>query len=127
MKIEDLDILRPEKRIIKLDGKDIDVSFIPCGINFEVDEIVRELGGMSTEIIGDNNTGSKRAYELSIKLCSLFVENKYPELDEDWFKANVDAIQIKHFVEAIKDALTKAYLGVETETKNLKAAKRKSK
>ena len=125
MKIEDLDVLRPEKRIIKLGGKDIDVSFIPCGINFDVDAIVRELGTMTKDIIKDNGDGTKRAFDLSIKLCSLFVENKYPEMDEEWFRSNVDGVQIKHFVEAIQDALKKAYLGIETEAKNLPAAKRK--
>ena len=36
----DLDILRPEQKLVKLGGHEIDLSFIPCGITFEIDQIV---------------------------------------------------------------------------------------
>jgi hypothetical protein len=39
----DLDILQPEKTEVILAGKTIDVSFVPCGITFEVDDIVQKL------------------------------------------------------------------------------------
>ena len=42
-KVIDLDILRPDSKLIKLGGKEIDVSFIPCGITFELDSIVQQL------------------------------------------------------------------------------------
>ena len=35
--IVDLDILKPPKKIIKLGGVQIDVSFVPCGITWEID------------------------------------------------------------------------------------------
>lgn len=124
MKIEDLDVLRPEKKIVRIGGKDIDVSFIPCGITFEVDKIVQELGMMGKENIADNGQGTKRAFDLSVKLCSLFCERKYPELNEEWFLDNVDTLQIKHFADAIQDALMRAYNGIEANPKNVKAPKK---
>ena len=111
-KVIDLDVLKPESRFIKLCEKQIDVSFIPCAITFEVDQIMSELGTISQESILKNGDDTKRAFDLSVKLCSVFCEHKYPELDEEWFKNNCDATQIKVFVECIQEALNKAYLGV---------------
>jgi hypothetical protein len=127
MKIEDLDVLLPEKRIIRIGGKDIDVSFIPCAITFEVDKIIRELTTISKETILDNGEGTKRAFNLSVKLCSVFCEHKFPELDETWFMENTDPIQIKHFSSAIQEALQRSYLGIVGNSKNLKAPKKERK
>lgn len=124
MKVEDLDVLRPESRIIRLGGKDIDVSFIPCGITFEVDKIIQELGKMDQEKMAMNGEETRRAFDLSISLCVAFCSHKYAELDENWFRENTDARQIQAFSEAIKDALMRAYKGAESNSKNLKAPKK---
>lgn len=123
MKVEDLDILRPEPRLIKLGEKEIDVSFIPCGITFDVDTILNELGVMTQEEIKTDSVKSKRAFELSIKLCATFCKHSHPEMDEDWFYRNTDAYQVKAFAEAIKDALVRAYSGIEGYQKNQTAPK----
>lgn len=127
MKVENLDILRPEPKMIQIGGKDIDVSFIPCGITFDVDTIIQELQGMSQEELLVNKDMAKRAFDLSIKLCSVFCSHNHPELDEEWFFNNTDANQIKVFSMAIKDALVHAYAGVESNSKNLKAPRKKIK
>lgn len=126
MRVEDLDILRPEPRAVRIGGKDIDVSFIPCGITFEVDSIVRELQGISSDKLLANGEETKRAFELSVRLCAAFCSHKYPELDEEWFMENVDAAQVKAFSTAIKDALVRAYAGIEANPKNAVTPKRKS-
>jgi len=123
MKVEDLDILRPEPRMVHIGGKDIDVSFIPCGITFEVDSKIRELQQIDQSKLLENGDETKKAFELSIELCVAFCSYKYPELDKDWFMANTDANQIKVFSSAIKDALVKAYAGIDNNSKNLKAPK----
>jgi hypothetical protein len=127
MKVEDLDILRPEPRYLKLGNKEIDVSFIPCGITFDVDTILNELGVMTQEEIKTDSEKSKRAFDLSIKLCATFCKHTYPEMDEKWFYDNTDAYQVKAFAEAIKDALVRAYSGIEGYQKNQTAPKKKSK
>jgi hypothetical protein len=125
MRVLDLDVLRPEKRMIRIGGKDIDVSFIPCGITFDIDSIVQELSGIDQQKILLNGEETKRAFDLSVKLCSVFCSRKFPELDEEWFNNNTDARQIKEFSSAIKDALVRAYsIGVDN-PKNQKAVKRK--
>jgi hypothetical protein len=125
MKIEDLDVLRPEPKYIRLGEREIDVSFIPCGITFEVDKIVQELYTMDKEKVADNGNGTKRALELSIKLCSLFCERKYPEMNEEWFNDNVSGDQLKHFADSIQEALMRAYNGIQSNSKNPQMPKRK--
>jgi hypothetical protein len=125
MKIEDLDVLRPEPKYIRIGGKDIDVSFIPCGITFEIDSIVRELSTMSQEKMLANGEDTKRAFDLSVQMCAAFCSHKYPELDIEWFNSNADAKQIQKFSLAIKDALTRAYSGIEENPKNLKAPRKR--
>ena len=127
-KVEDLDALRPQARFIKLGGNEIDVSFIPCGITFDVDQIMQELVSITNDEIVNKPEVTKRAFELSIKLCATFCSYKYPELDEKYFMDNCGANQIKAFTGAIKDALSRAYEGIEKDnSKNLNAAKSKKK
>lgn len=114
----DLDILRPDKKLIKLNGKTFDVSFIPLGITFEVDDIIRELGGIKQQDVGEDKEKTKKAFELTVKLCSVFASYKNPEMTPEWFLDNVSANQINEFAAAIKDALIVSYKGVEQYGKN---------
>lgn len=121
MIIQDLDVLRPESKFVKINGKQIDVSFIPCGITFDIDSIMQELGSMTQKEIESEPEKTKKAFDLSVKLCATFCEHNYPELNEKWFRNNTDALQIKAFADAIKTALTKAYAGIESYPKNAEA------
>jgi hypothetical protein len=47
-------------------------------------------------------------------------------MNEEWFNDNVDALQIKKFTSTIQEALTRAYNGIQTNSKNLKAPRKKS-
>jgi hypothetical protein len=125
MKVEDLDILRPEERIVRIGGKDIDVSFIPCGITFEIDRIMQELTSMNQSEIVSNLEKTKRAFELSIDLCAAFCSHKHPEMDAQWFKDNADVHQVGAFSTAIRDALTRAYAGVEASGPKQRATKKR--
>jgi carbamoylphosphate synthase large subunit len=126
MKVQDLDILRPEPKFVKIGGKEIDVSFIPCAITFPIDTIMQELVVMTEEEMRTVPEKTKRAFELQIKMCSIFCSRKYPEMDEEWFMDNTDPSQVQAFALAIREALTRAYSGIRTEEKNLKAPKKKS-
>jgi hypothetical protein len=136
--ILDLDILRPPKRIVKLDGKEIDVSFVPCGITFEIDEIRNELvkivlalekatdltGNAAIEAAG-NSPEAKRAFELGIRICAAFCSVDHPELDSEWFMKNSSPIQVGAFSEMIQQALIESYAGVEDYQKKMTAVKKK--
>lgn len=117
--ILDLNILRPKRQCVRLSGKIIDVSMIPCGITFEIDQIVRELMQMNQEEIGKGNTPeTKKALDLTIKLCSTFACVKNPEMTEEWFRAEADPGQVSRMAEIIKDALVRSYSGVKAYGKN---------
>ena len=115
--IVDLDILKPPKKIIKLGGVQIDVSFVPCGITWEIDSLVRKLSEYDENKLKDEKS-SKEALDIIIKLCSIFASFKNPELSEKWFRENVEMPQINAFVSLIKEALIRSYAGVEQYGKN---------
>lgn len=117
--IEDLDILRPKKRMIKLSGKEIEVSFIPCGITFDVDEIIQKIASLGGEKdIQGSKEKTKEAFNLSIDLCVLFCKQKYPEMNREWFLNNTSPEQIGILVTILRDTLTKSYEGVLKYGKN---------
>jgi len=108
----DLDILRPESKFIRLNGKDFDVSFIPCGITFDIDNLTQQLVKIPEKKILAGGDECKKAFDLSVKICSLFVSNTNPEMDTEWFRKNIDATQINVFAKEIQSALTASYKGV---------------
>lgn len=116
--IVDLDILRPEPRKVKLAGHIIDVSYVPCGITFEVDQIVREIEALDPSNIASSEEEERKAFDLSIKLCSTFASASYPEMSESWFRKNASIDQISMLVKTIEQALVESYKGVEQYGKN---------
>ena len=117
-RVIDLDILRPESRVVKIGGKEIDVSFIPCGITFDLDAIVQELVKLDPQKVKDDPVEMKRAFNLGIKLCAVFCQHKYPEMDEQWFMLNSNSQQVNAFTNAIQTALYESYAGVKAHSKN---------
>ncbi len=119
----DLDLLRPKPEIIKIAGKSVDVSFIPCGITFDVDKIISEIQQFSEEDLRNNGEKAEKAFNMTIRLCSLFCSVKYPDMSEDWFRANTSPTQIQLFAEKIQKSLVKSYEAVEGYSKNGEPAK----
>lgn len=118
--VQDLDVLRPEKRVVKLGGKQIDVSFIPLGITFDLEDIIRQLGELDQKELASGGPAARKAFDLTIKLCSAFCTLKNPEMDEQWFRENVDSIQLQALATEIRGALSRAYAGLDP--KNAEAA-----
>lgn len=127
MKVLDLDVLRPEPRIVKLAGEEIDVSFIPCAITFDIDTIVGEIARIPKADIMSGGEGTRKAFDLQVRMCSVFCQHKHPDMDETWFRENVDAFQVKAFSDAIREALQRAYAGIGGGPKNEEPPKRKRK
>ena len=110
----DLDVLRPAKRIVKLGGHEIDVSFVPVALTFDLDEIEQERVKLDlTKIQNGDRKEIKKAFDLSVKLCVAFCQWKHPEMDEQWFRQNVDVQQMSQLGEEIRQALTRAYKGID--------------
>ena len=125
MEVLDLDLLRPEQKIIKLGGKEIDVSFIPCGITFEVDRITREIGALDFEKVQEGGDETEKAFKLSMQLCAVFCQINNPEMDEAWFKRHANPQQVNALVTEIKSTLYKGYEQVQGYQGNAPAAKPK--
>lgn len=125
--VVDLDILRPDPKVLRLGGNDIDVSFVPCGITFELEQMTREMASMVGADMETDREAGRKGFELAIDLCSLFCQRKYPTMTREWFLENTDAGQIMVFAEAIKAALLKSYEGVDRYQRNPRKAKAKMK
>lgn len=134
----DLDVLRPAARIVQIGGKTIDVSFVPCGITFEVDELVSKLRdvvqvieeetglkGEAAVLGAGNSKGTQDAFIIGVKLCAAFCSVKHPEMNEEWFMQNTSPVQIGAFSEEIQSALMSSFAGVEAHQKKASAAKGK--
>ncbi len=116
--IVDLDILRPKRVCVRLADKMIDVSMIPCGITFEIDAIMRELMKLDPKKAQDGGEDTRKYLDLTIKLCATFASVGHPEMTEEWFRDNVDAMQLGRMAELVKDALLRSYEGVRAYGKN---------
>ncbi len=117
----DLDILAPKQKLIKLNGKTINLSFIPVGILFDVDDIVARINSLDQEKIGNGNTDEmKKAFEASIDLCAIFCTLEHPEMDAKWFKSKVNNVQVEKLAALISQTLMEGYAGAtrHSEKKN---------
>jgi len=115
--VTDLDALRPPKSVIKIGGKEIDVSFIPCGITFDAEELAQQIFKMDPKAVQAGGKQTKIAFDLTIKLCALFCSCKHPELDETWFRQNSDPMQLGKLAEKITAALTDSFDTVDEHKK----------
>jgi len=116
--IVDLDALRPKKVIVKLGGKEIDVSFIPCGITFDVDEITRRLYGFDMDKVQAGGQETNDAFNIALELCSTFCTVRNPEMTVEWFRENTDPIQVNQLATIIQETLARSYAGAEAYQKN---------
>lgn len=116
--IIDLDIIRPKPRKVKLAGKVIDVSFIPCGVTFEIDSLIRQLSELDPKKLNTDAETAKKGFDLTVELCAVFASAKYPELTKDWFMKECGVDQLGSFAKLIQEALTDSYKGVEAYGKN---------
>ena len=114
--LRDLDVLRPESHVMRLKGHDIDVSFVPSGITFDVQAVVMKMSKLDQKKIakGDNDELAK-AFALGVELCAVFCEHDYPDMTLDWFMANTSAEQVSELANGIRLAYTHAYDGVDSD------------
>ena len=117
----DLDILRPPKKIIRLNKKDIDVSFIPSGVTFDLDSVVNRMSKLDMKKVAEGGDEAKKAFELGLELCSVFCITNHPDMTTEWFKKNVDPTQIKLMADSIKESLAKIYSDMGEYSKNVEA------
>lgn len=123
MEVLNLDVLRPDPKTVKIDGENVDVSFIPVGITFEVEDYFRKIQSLKLADIQNHPDDARRLYELTCELCGAFCAVQVPRLDAKWFAANLSADQVRAFVDVLRDALISSLKGVQRHPKNAKATK----
>ena len=111
--VRDLDVLRPPERPYKLGGQEIDCSFVPTGITFDIDNVVSEMAKLDQKKIGKDDAETLKAFNLGVKLCVVFCEHEHPEMTEEWFRKNTSARQVRDLGEGIREALAQAYEGID--------------
>jgi len=121
--IIDLDLLRPAPRYVVIGKKKIDMSFIPCGITFDIDELIRDMSKLNKDQVMEGGAETLRAFNLGIKLCAVFCSVSYPELSEDWFRKNTNPQQVNMLADEIRKTLFAGYEQVAGYTKNEEAVK----
>lgn len=86
----DLDKLIDKKRIIKLAGKEIDVSRIPSKVSLGLLERYEEIDE-------DNSDSMDRTFDLIMDI----VKPQNPDITKDWIIENTDLIQLMAFIEFV--------------------------
>jgi len=126
--IKNLDLLKPEAHSIKLLGKDIDLSFMPCGIVFDINDVVNELAVLTTDKTDELAEGgriARKAFELTVKLCAIVTESQYPELTAEYLQNHMSIRQLESFAGEIRGLLDRelAAVGGDAEGKNAETVK----
>ena len=104
--VKNLDLLKPKPHWVQLCGKKIDLSFMPCGIVFDVNDVINELGAIDTKELSAGGKAARQAFDSTIKLCALVTHSQYEEMDEDFLrKVRID--QIQGLAEEIKNLLSR--------------------
>ena len=116
--VVDLDALRPTEITVKLGGNEIDVSYMPCGITFEVDEIVKRLTAYDMATVQKGGKETDEVFDIALELCSVFCSHKHPEMTVKWFEENTDPLQVNRLATIIQETLARAYQGAEAYSGN---------
>lgn len=90
--ILDLDKLKPKKRIVKLAGKEIDVSVIPSEVTLELAEKIDDIDMSSPKSFD-------LVFDMVIKICN--VMNFDEKITKDWLIKNTSLEQLMAMLEFI--------------------------
>ena len=113
-KVLDLDVLRPEKDIVRLGGCDIDCTIMPLALTFDINELLTKSSALDQKKMADGDAKEgKKGFDLTIEMCAVFCEHQYPELDRDYFANRVSMAEINALGEHIRAALVRSYEGID--------------
>jgi hypothetical protein len=96
--ILDLDTLIPEKRIIKLAGKEIDVSMIPSRVMLKVIKKLDVFAEMGENLSDDSFF---EIADIAVDIC----KRSFPEITVEWLIDNTDIIQLIELLQFIVSPL----------------------
>ena len=126
--VKNLDLLKPEAHSVELMGKVIDLSFMPCGIVFDISDVVNELAQLTadkTDELSEGGNVAREAFELTVKLCAIVTESQHPELTMKYLQAHMSIRQIADLAAEIRGLLDRELeaVGGDAEGKNAETVK----
>lgn len=88
--LEDLDILDPPKKVVKMSGELIDISFLPSKVTLAVMKISADFD--KKKITTDE------MFEKMIGIIAQLSSKSNPKITEDWLYENVSVEKITNFL-----------------------------
>lgn len=88
--ILDLDKIVPDKRIVKLAGKEIDVSKVPSRAVFEIEKNKKKL-----------QSGGDETFDLLLKIACDICRPSFKDITPDWLIDNTDFDQLQALLEFV--------------------------
>ena len=121
--IVDLDTLRPKPRLIKLDGKKINLSFMPSGILFDINEKLQQMARYliteeSRKAVEKGGGPAKELFEISLEVCATFCEIQHEEMTYEWFRANVSWQQLEVLAKEIRECMDREFTNLEEQNED---------
>lgn len=89
-KILDLDKLVPDKRIVKLAGKEIDVSKIPSRVTLEI--------AQKSDVL---KSGTEASFPLMLEMVVNICKPSQPDITTDWLVDNTSLDQLMALIEFV--------------------------
>jgi hypothetical protein len=88
--ILDLDALVPDTRIVKLAGKEIDVSIIPSAVVLEIEKNKTKL-----------KSGGEETFTLVLDMVSKICKPSFPEVTSQWLIDNTSFEQLQALLDFV--------------------------
>jgi len=88
--ILDLDKLIPDQRLIRLAGKEIDVSKVPTRVVLEIEKNKGKL-----------QSGGDETFDMLLDLVCKICRPSFPEITTDWLVDNTDFVQLQALLEFV--------------------------
>ena len=115
--ILDLDKIIPDKRIIKLAGKEIDVSVIPTRVSLEIIKNAEKFKDLT-------NNADDTLFDMVLDLTVKVIKPSFPEVSRDWLLDNTkDLFQLQKLLEFVLEPLQQQFgdQGNQSDTTKKKA------
>ena len=113
--IIDLDVMRPEKQIIKVAGKSIDTSMISFGIMIDMIDKIEDMS--------DVKAGSKKTAKRYLSTFKDVIDEILKEADKDiddkWIKENINGFMYMILIDKIVTPLLDNVTNMQTSTKSI--------
>jgi len=117
--VYDFDIVKPKSCNVKIDGFLYDLSYIPVGITFDIEAVIKGMRDLDApKLLDADNIEIKKGLNLSIKLVFTLLNYWNPEITEEYIIKKFTPGMIETLVHIIKQSLSTSMEGIKQYGKN---------